>query len=405
LNLLFLAHRIPFPPNKGDKIRSFHELEYLCARHRVHLGCLVDQPEDRQYIPKLQEMAASVAVSTLDPHRARGRSLLALATGDPLSVRYFATRPLRRWVEALVAREALDAVFLFSSPMAAYVWDLDLPRVMDFCDVDSDKWRQYADNVGWPMRAIYTLESRRLRAYEEAILRRFEAAMLVTARERELWKDLPPELLAKVHVVPNGVDLEYFTPRWGSVLPEPGTIVFTGAMDYHANVDAVTWFATEVLPRVQEEIPTATFCIVGSRPTPKVCALAERPGVVVTGTVDDVRPYYARAALCVVPLRIARGIQNKLLEAMAMGRPVLSSPAAAAGLGARVDEEVCVADDADAMVCEVVRLLRDSYAAETLGQAARRFVEREYVWERAMQSVESLLEASIESRRGAPAAV
>jgi len=405
LNLLFLAHRIPFPPNKGDKIRSFHELEYLCARHRVHLGCLVDQPEDRQYIPKLQEMAASVAVSTLDPHRARGRSLLALATGDPLSVRYFATRPLRRWVEALVARETLDAVFLFSSPMAAYVWDLDLPRVMDFCDVDSDKWRQYADNVGWPMRAVYTLESRRLRAYEEAILRRFEAATLVTARERELWKELPPELLAKVHVVPNGVDLEYFTPRWGSVLPEPGTIVFTGAMDYHANVDAVTWFATEVLPRVQEEIPTATFCIVGSRPTPKVRALAERPGVIVTGTVDDVRPYYARAALCVVPLRIARGIQNKLLEAMAMGRPVLSSPAAAAGLGARVDEEVCVADDADAMVCEVVRLLRDSYAAETLGQAARRFVEREYVWERAMQSVESLLEASIESRRGAPATV
>jgi glycosyltransferase involved in cell wall biosynthesis len=176
-------------------------------------------------------------------------------------------------------------------------------------------------------------------------------------------------------------------------------------MDYHANVDAVTWFADEVLPRVREEIRTATFYIVGSRPTPRVRALAERPGVVVTGTVEDVRPYYARAALCVVPLRIARGIQNKVLEAMAMGRPVLASAPAAAGLGARLDDEICVAEDAEAMVCEVVRLLRDSYAAETLGEAARRFVEREYVWEGAMRGIEALLEASIESRRGAAAVV
>jgi sugar transferase (PEP-CTERM/EpsH1 system associated) len=397
MNLLFLVHRIPYPPNKGDKIRSFHELRYLAARHRVHLGCLADQPEDLVHVPALRAMTASLEVAPLDLRRARLRSLAALAGSQPLSVRWFESARLRRWVQETVRRERLDAVLLFSSPMAAYLEGIDLPFVMDFCDVDSDKWRQYAERAPLPLRPLYALEARRLRAYEERILTACMSATLVTSREKQLWSGLPRELAAKVHVVPNGVDHEFFAPGVLAQAPavEPQTLVFTGAMDYYANVDAVTWFATEVLPRIQAEVPGTRLCIVGSRPAPQVQALARRPGVVVTGFVDDIRDWYARAAVCVVPLRIARGIQNKVLEALAMGRPVVASSPAAAGLGARSGEELRVADDPADWAREVVDLLRAPQAAAALGAAGRRFVEREYVWDTAMRGLEALLETSV----------
>jgi sugar transferase (PEP-CTERM/EpsH1 system associated) len=401
MNLLFLAHRIPYPPDKGDKIRSWNELRYLAARHRVHLGCLADQAEDMRHVPRLAAITASLEVAPLDARAARLRSLAGLAASTPFSVRWFASAQLRRWVEATLAREAIDAVFLFSSPMAAYARHTQIPFVMDFCDVDSDKWRQYARRAPWPLRPLYALEARRLRAYEESVLRRAAAATLVAQREKDLWADLDAELLAKVHVVPNGVDLEYFAPDQPApgTAPEPNTIVFTGAMDYYANVDAVRYFAADVLPRIQAELPDVRFVVVGSRPAPEVRALARRPGIVVTGFVEDTRVYYRRAALCVVPLRIARGIQNKVLEAMAMGRPVLATTAAAAGLGASAGDEIRVADTAAALAREAVALLRDPARAARLGRAARRFVARHYVWERSLGELEKLIEASATRRR------
>jgi sugar transferase (PEP-CTERM/EpsH1 system associated) len=398
LNLLYLVHRIPYPPNKGDKIRSWNELRYLGVRHRVHLGCLADQKEDLAHLPALQKVTASCEVAPLDARWARIRSLGALAGTSPLSVQWFQSAQLQRWVAATVQRERFDAVLLFSSPMAEYVRDVPVPMVMDFCDVDSDKWRQYATRAPLPLRPIYALEARRLRLYEEEILGRCAAATLVAERERALWTDLPLELRSKVHVVPNGVDLDWFVPQ-GASASQPNMLVFTGAMDYYANVDAVVHFATEVLPRIRAVVPNATFAIVGSRPAPAVQALARRPGIVVTGFVDDIRTWYARAALCVVPLRIARGIQNKVLEAMAMGRPVLATTAAAEGLGAHAGNELRVADDPEALSREAIALLGDRERAEAMGIAARQFVEREYVWERAMGTLERLLEDAAARRR------
>ncbi len=393
MNLLFLVHRIPFPPNKGDKIRSFHELRYLARRHRVHVGCLVDQPEDMAHVAELGQMVASLEAVPLDPRRARVQSLGALAAGGPLSVRYFRSPRLARWVRDTAQREKLDAVLLFSSPMFDYVEDLHLPTVMDFCDVDSDKWRQYATRAPLVLRPLYALEARRLRAYEEHVLRNCDAATLVADRERELWAGLPADLQTKVHVVPNGVDLQFFTSAAAlGDARDPHAIVFTGAMDYYANVDAVQFFADDVLPRIRAEVPDAHFYIVGSRPTPEVVALGRRPGITVTGFVEDVRPYYARATACVVPLRIARGIQNKLLEAMAMGRPVVATQAAALGIGAGTHDGLRVADDPEGLARETLALLRDPNAAESAGRAGRRFVEREYVWDRALGKLEGLLE-------------
>jgi sugar transferase (PEP-CTERM/EpsH1 system associated) len=407
MNILYLAHRIPYPPNKGDKIRSWNELRYLAARHTVHLGCLADAPEDLTHVTTLRPLVESLEVAPLAPRRARLASLAALATGGPLSVRYFASTRLRRYVESVLSRGRLDAVLVFSSPMAAYVWDVPLPRVMDFCDVDSDKWSQYAKRAPHALRPVYALEARRLRLYEKAILERFDAATLVTPREKALWSGLPSglpsHLLDKVHVVPNGVDLEYFAPGQPRPAPprDPYALVFTGAMDYYANVDAVAFFAEEVLPLVQRAVPQATFYIVGSRPTAAVQALERRPGVVVTGFVEDIRSWYARAAVCVVPLRIARGIQNKMLEAMAMGRPVVASTPAAEGLGALAGEELLVADAPEAWAEAVVGLLRARARAEALGEAARRLVERDYVWERSMRRLEELLSDTVRARESA----
>jgi sugar transferase (PEP-CTERM/EpsH1 system associated) len=404
VNLLFLVHRIPFPPNKGDKIRSYHELRHLASRHRVHVGCFVDAAEDFAHVPALEQLAASVEAIPLDPRRARWRSLGALASRDPLSVRYFASGRLHRWVRDIVARERIDVVLAFSSPMWEFARDLGLPVIMDFCDVDSDKWRQYVERAPLPLRPVYAIEARRLRAYEESVLHGCAGATLVAARERALWSGLPGELLRKVHVVPNGVDLDFFAPGAG---PRPAVdgnaIVFTGAMDYYANVDAVIWFANEILPRVQAVRPEARFWIVGSRPAAEVQALGNRPGITVTGFVDDVREYYARAAACVVPLRIARGIQNKLLEAMAMARPVVATHAAADGLEPGAAQAVRVADDPDAFARETLALLAAPAEAAALGGVARRYVEQVYRWERSLSALEDLLAQA--ARRGRAPAV
>lgn len=407
MNLLFLVHRIPYPPNKGDKIRSWNELRYLAARHTVHLGCLVDQPEDWEHVDSLRPLVASLEVAPLDPRLAKLRSLGAIISGGALSVRYFASKKLRAYVDNVLRTQDIDAVLLFSSPMADYVWGAGVPMVMDFCDVDSDKWRQYAERARFPMRAIYELEARRLRAYEEAILERCASAALVTQQERALWDELPAELRSKVHVIPNGVDLGFFAPDALADPPrrEPHAMAFTGAMDYHANVDAVRYFADEILPRVRATFADAMFYIVGSRPTAEVQALASRPGIVVTGFVDDIRSYYARSSLSVVPLRIARGIQNKVLEAMAMGRPVLASRPAFEGLGAEQGREICVAGDADDFAAQTIALLNDSERAEALGQAGRGFVEREYVWDGNMRKLEELLLQSGIPQQPAPALV
>lgn len=393
MNILFLVHRIPYPPNKGDKIRSWNELRHLAEKHTVHLGCLMDQPEDAQWIDSLRPVVASLEVAPMNPRMARLKSLSALVHGGPLSVPYFRSERLQNWVNETLAREAIDVVLLFSSPMADYVADTELPLVMDFCDVDSDKWTQYSQKAPWPMRPLYALEGKRLASYELEILRRCSAATLVTEQEKEIWQHLPRPLQDKVHVIPNGVDLEFFSPQALPALPQrrPHAMSFTGAMDYYANVDAVTWFADEVFPRIQAVYSDAEFTIVGSHPTAEVLELGKRDGIEVTGFVDDIREWYLRAALCVVPLRIARGIQNKVLEAMSMARPVLATPAAFEGLGAEADSEVCVADGVEAFAAQAIRMLGNAVTSEDMGRAGRRFVERNYVWEGNMQRLEELL--------------
>src|SRR5512143_322945 len=351
--LLFLAHRIPFPPNKGDKIRSFHLLRHLSARYAIHLGAFVDDPDDWRYQDALKPYCASVRLFPLNPRRARLASLTGLLTGEALTLPYYRSRELKRWAADLANSGQVTRGLAFSSAMAQFMPTGLARRVLDMVDVDSDKWMQYAPTQRWPMSWVYAREGRKLAAWEARVAQDFDATLLVSCDEAVLLQRRAPLARHKIGAFENGVDAEYFSTARD--YPNPYSrgalgVVFTGAMDYWPNIDAVSWFAERIFPAVRDAVADAQFAIVGSRPCKAVLALARQPGVVVTGGVADVRPFLAHAACAVAPLRIARGVQNKVLEAMAMGRPVVATAAAAAGLGARLDDEICIADEPEAMV-------------------------------------------------------
>lgn len=383
-DLLFLAHRIPYPPDKGDKIRSWHIFEYLAQRHRVHLGCFVDDDSDRQHEPMLRHMCASARFTRLDPLRAKIMSLRGLLRGEPLSLAYYRDRGMARWVRDLLDGGDVARAFVFSSPMAQYVAGHagSLSVIMDFVDVDSDKWARYADGKGWPMSALYRRESRRLLAFERQVAARAEASLFVSSAEAELFRGLAPECAARVHHICNGVDFEFFSPDRGYDNPYRGQgpcLVFTGAMDYWANVDAVTWFAEEVFPAVQAAVPGVGFYIVGGKPAAAVRKLAVNPAIEVTGRVADVRPYVAHAAASVAPLRIARGVQNKILEAMSMARPVIATPEAAEGIDVRPNDEIVIAAGAADFATAVSGVILGEHGVD-LGANARRRIVSNYRW-------------------------
>lgn len=398
MRLLFLAHRIPYPPNKGDKIRSFHMLDYLARRHEVHLACLVDDPADMSYLPEMATRVRSLMSEQIRPGVRKALALRALVAGRPITVEYFHSRALQAKVDALLDKGSVDAVVCFSSPMAEYVFRsrhakrslAGAVRLMDLIDVDSRKWEQYAAQGSALLAPIYRFEAHHLAAYERRIAASFDRVLVVSEQEKSMF---PGDGLAdNIVTVSNGVDLEFFRPDACAVeaLGRP-TVVFTGMMDYWPNVDGVTWFADAVLPRLQAAIPDVEFLIVGARPTRDVERLGERSGVKVTGFVQDVREYLARAHVCVAPLRVARGIQNKVLEAMAMGKAVVSTPDAFEGIHAVSGEEIVVADGAEAFAENVMALLRDPERARQIGRRARARVVSDYAWESNLRVLDELL--------------
>ncbi|WP_026143020.1 MULTISPECIES: TIGR03087 family PEP-CTERM/XrtA system glycosyltransferase [unclassified Thioalkalivibrio] len=394
-DLLYLVHRIPWPPNKGDKIRSHHILRYLARHYRVHLGTFIDDPADAVYLPELKKLCTSVCARPLPRRRAQLRALTGFFTGEPLTVPWYRDRELARWVRATLIRQPVAHAVAFSSAMAQYLPEgSGRTRVVDFVDVDSDKWTQYAPTRRWPMSAVYRREGRRLLAYERQVAQASNASLFVSPAEAEAFRERAPEVAGRVHALNNGVDAGRFSPDAVAGLdPYPDgvrAIVFSGAMDYWPNVDAVVWFADHVLPALRAEHPDVEFCIVGSRPAPEVAALAARPGVTVTGFVDDVRPWIAHATVAVAPLRIARGVQNKVLEAMALGRPVVASPQALEGLTARIGSEVIQAEaDPRAFLEAVSGYLRAPDPA--LGHAARARVLADYDWARNLSYLGEIL--------------
>lgn len=393
--LLFLAHRIPYPPDKGEKIRAFHILRHLARRFEVECGCLVDDAADLAHIAPLRgEVAALEAV----PVRRRALAALShLRPGRPLSWGWFRDPRLAAWVDRGLAAGRYDAAFVYSSAMAPYV--MDRPRhppgqlrLLDLVDVDSEKFAAYAAAGRLPMRLVHRREARTLLALERRAAMAFDRALFVSQAEADRFLALAPETAAHVGFLENGVDATRFDPAtsWPDPLPGAGPkIIFTGAMGYPPNVEAVAWFARAALPLVQARHKAARFVIVGQNPAPPVRALGALPGVVVTGTVADVRPYLAHAAVAVAPLRLARGIQNKVLEAMAMARPVVATRAAFEGIHAAPGRDLLLADGAEAFADAVVAVLDGGHPG--LGPAGRAAVLAGHDWAATLAPLDALL--------------
>ncbi len=382
-HLLFLTQRIPYPPDKGDKIRSWRILQHLARRHHVHLGCFYDAAEDQRHIPFLETVCASVCCLPLHPARARLRSLKRLARGEALTLGYFMDARLQRWVDAAIRAYAPSQVFVYCSAVAPYVMNYRAARrIIDFVDVDSEKWGQYAASRAWPMSAVYAREQKRLREFERRIADAFDGTLLASAAEADFFRRLAPEAADRVQAMPNGIDAAYFQPKrdYPNPFPRPApVIVFTGAMDYWPNIQAATWFAREAMPLIRRRWPSLEFWIVGAHPDAAVRKLGTLEGIVVTGRVDDIRPYLGHAAAVVAPLWIARGVLNKVLEAMAMAKPIVATQEACAGIAVADADAVLTARTAPEFADRVHAILAGEH--EQLGARARQCVLAHHRWD------------------------
>lgn len=392
--ILYLVHRLPYPPNKGDKVRSYHLLKHLAAQHEVFLGTFVDDEEDWVYLDKVRELCADVCALPLNPRMAKVSSLRGLISGEALSLPFYRDARLSEWIRRINKENKLQASVVFSSTMAQYAIDLPMPMLVDFVDVDSAKWSAYAPSHRWPLSWLYAREGRKLLAYEHQVASKSLRSFFVTDKEAAMFRALAPECSDQVQSLCNGVDAEFFAPDPQLESPfdaHETPIVFTGAMDYWPNVDAATWFVQLVLPRLLEQCPTARFYIVGRNPTPAIQALSS--GVVtVTGTVPDVRPYLQHAAVVVAPLRLARGIQNKILEAMAMAKPVVAATSCATAIDAVAGRDLLHAEEPDDYLREIAALLSRPDEAAAIGLAARRQVLKAYSWDAHLSGIDACLE-------------
>ena len=404
--LLFLAHRIPYPPDRGDKIRSWHVLRHLGRFATVHLACFADDAADAAHLPALREaMGGRLGEAFVAPISPNKLLWMAKAYTRRLTINEAAMSSggLQAFVDRILAERPVAGLYAFSVQMARYVpAGFPRPFVMDFVDFDSAKYADYARSGGLASRLVYEREARKMFALEKATAARADVGLFVSRAEAELFRaeaDLPR---ADIRALSNGIDLAFFAPEAGFAPLEPRKeplIVFTGQMNYRPNVEAVTAFADQVLPKLRAARPDLAFAIVGRRPPPAVATLAERPGVIVTGEVPDVRPWLAAAAVVAAPLQIARGIQNKVLEAMAMARPVVASPGAFEGIDALPGRDLLVAEDADAQAQAILSLLDAPATADALGKAARARMEEHYSWDAQLAPLAAML--GLDARREA----
>lgn len=385
--MLFIAHRMPFPPNKGDKIRSYNILQYLSARYIVDVAFLVDNASDLIYLDQIKSISAHVFYDVINKDKKIKSAITAFFNNTSISVPYFYSKNIQKSLDDYFDKKIPSCIFCFSSPSAEYVFNSrhynqlqeNAALLMDLIDLDSLKWSQYAERANNIMAHVYHREAKLLAEYEEKIAQVFDGLFLVSEPEKQLC---PPRVREKITVVTNGVDLKKFAPGKGKAKKGDGpVVVFTGAMDYWPNIDAVTWFVKEIFPLILANEPSTTFFIVGANPTSEVLKLSKYKNVVVTGFVEDIRDYIAAADVCVAPLRIARGIQNKVLEAMAMGKAVVATAYATEGIAAESSLQVLIADTVDCFANAVLLLLQDENKREFLGRGARENMELNYSWE------------------------
>jgi polysaccharide biosynthesis protein PslH len=392
MRILFLAHRTPYPPDKGEKIRAFNLLTHLAKLHDVTLLYWVDNPEDLNHTPFLRSLCRG-RVIPIRLHRACaiGRALRSLLLGKSVTEGFYYGKSFKKELDNVVSGAPFDAVFVYSSAMASYAELVHArTKIVDFVDVDSIKWRQLADASRFPLSVLYRLEHRRLSKFEISVSDWASRSVFVSAREAELFKEAGGR--GQIEFISNGTDLELrrlplgqmpyrFPAGDGGSQPQGEKLIFVGTMDYLPNIDGVRYFAQDIFPKIRQKYPRCVFEIVGRRPRKSVRRLEQIEGVRVIGEVDDVRAYLVRADVSVAPLRIARGVQNKVLEAMAVGVPVVATPAAIEGIEVQNGEEVLVGKTSDEFAHQIVRILTNQDLRRSLTKKAWNKMNQSYNWE------------------------
>jgi sugar transferase (PEP-CTERM/EpsH1 system associated) len=393
--ILFLAHRVPYPPDRGDKMRSFHILRHLAGLAPVHLATFADDDADIAYADALRPMLRTLHVEKRAQSTVTA-ALRALPRGRPISVEAFASGSMQRAVNRALAEASIQTIFAFSGQMAQFVPDRPRRFVMDFVDVDSAKFAAYANAAPRATRWLHAREARLLGAYERGVAARADLSLFVSAPETAAFRAAGGPTGRSVVTLENGIDLAYYDPSAGfDPLPAAARsrgplIVFTGQMDYRPNMDAAGGFARTVLPVIRTRYPDACFAIVGRNPDVAIRRLDGHDGVMVTGAVADVRGWIAAADIVAAPLSIARGIQNKVLEGMAMARPVVASPAAFEGIDAEPGRDLVVAP-AGEMAGTIVDLLAEPERTAAIARAGRALVERRYGWDARLRPLAAMV--------------
>jgi len=388
MKILFVCHRFPYPPNEGGKIRSFNMIAHLQQEHEVTVASLVESKIEQTDVEGIKPYCHAYVAQRMSKPIAWLKAIFCLLTLMPSSMGYFHSWKLAKKIKALLKQQQFDLIVVHCSSVAHFVLSAkDTPKILDFCDMDSQKWLIYAKHKPFPLSLAYWLEGIKLQRAEKNLAKQFDGSSVATAFELETLESFQSGQAS--FCFPNGVDTEYFSPVERDY--DANTICFIGKMNYYPNEKCMLEFSQQVFPLLREKYPDLKLCIVGSNPTDKILALADTDGIEVTGRVADVRPYVQQAALTIVPLEIARGTQNKILESMAMGVPVVCSDVAARGIDAIAGEHVLVAKTNDDYVMQISRILDDDQERARLSMAGRARMLSHHSWEIAMGKMDANL--------------
>ena len=390
MKIFVLLPRIPYPLEKGDKLRAYNQIKQLAKNNEVVLCALNDNKkvDEQQAFHALQPYCSSINFIKLSKPRILFGLFRAFLKGLPMQCGYFYNRQAAKKVDALITKHQPDILFGQLVRVAEYIRHKDIPKAIDYQDVFSYGIKRRRDIANFLTRPVFNMEYQRLCRYEAAVFNEFDVKSIISKPDRDL---IPHPKRDEILIIPNGVDHEYFKPQQQE---KKYDIVFTGNMSYAPNVNAVDYLANEILPLVWKQVPDAKMYIAGATPDPKVKKAASDK-IIVSGWLDDIRDAYAQSRIFIAPMRIGTGLQNKLLEAMSMGLPAITTPLANSSLGAKPDEEILVGNNAEELAQHIVTLLTDKDKATQIAQAGYNFTNRVYDWGKATYKMEEAMVAVV----------
>lgn len=383
MKIFVLLSRVPYPIEKGDKLRAFHHIRCLAQNHEIVLCALSDSPVHPEALNILGEICKAVHIIPIKPAGMIWNLLKAFVNGNPLQVGYFYRSSAQARISELIKQHKPDHIFCQLIRVSEYVKELPIPKTLDYQDIFSMGAKRQAETAPFWKRPFLLLEYRRLLNYEKSIFDKFDHKCIISAPDRELLSHPDRN---KVVIIPNGVDHDFFQPL---ARPKKFDIVFTGNMGYPPNIDAAQFIAKDIFPLVLKKIPTATLLIAGANPHASVKSL-QSANINVSGWMPDIRESYATSRIFIAPMRIGTGLQNKLLEAMSMKLPCITSPLANQALGAAVNQEILVGISAEQYAGHIIGLLQDESKASALAENGFRFVKQNFSWEKSAAMIEKL---------------